>query len=123
MMHGARTAALKAILTSRQHEAQREVQRSTRAGSQGDIDLALLQMKTATLTLIDAAFVRFDAGAYGVCLECGAEISERRLRALPFAGRCHDCEEMRDRSQGVARHLARQNASLPLFADPRSSRR
>jgi RNA polymerase-binding transcription factor DksA len=28
-----------------------------------------------------------------ICLECGEEIPERRLRAPPFAIRCKDCEE------------------------------
>ncbi|MBY0493356.1 MAG: TraR/DksA C4-type zinc finger protein [Cyanobacteria bacterium] len=27
------------------------------------------------------------------CFECGEEIAEARLRALPFAVRCKDCEE------------------------------
>ena len=34
-----------------------------------------------------------DEGRYGHCYECGDEIAEARLRALPFAVRCKDCEE------------------------------
>ena len=39
------------------------------------------------------ALSRLGEGAYGYCLECGEEIPERRLRALPFAIQCKDCEE------------------------------
>lgn len=30
------------------------------------------------------------------CEDCGGDISGRRLRALPFARRCKDCEEARE---------------------------
>jgi RNA polymerase-binding transcription factor len=65
--------------------------------SQADIDLALLQMRTETLARIDQALARLDAGQYGACVECGHDISERRLNALPFAVRCQPCEEVRER--------------------------
>ena len=52
---------------------------------QGDIELALLQMRTETLSRIDVALGRLDAGDYGICVECTGEIAELRLRALPFA--------------------------------------
>jgi DnaK suppressor protein len=50
-------------------------------------------MKAETLDQINHALSLLDEGAYGYCLECGEEIPERRLRALPFAIRCKDCEE------------------------------
>jgi RNA polymerase-binding transcription factor DksA len=50
-----------------------------------DIEFALIQMKAETLDQINQALSRLDEGAYGYCLECGEEIPERRLRALPFA--------------------------------------
>lgn len=62
------------------------------ADTQQDI-VALIQMKAETLDQINQALSRLDEGAYGYCLECGEEIPERRLRALPFAIRCKDCEE------------------------------
>jgi DnaK suppressor protein len=42
-------------------------------------------MRADTLARVDEALVRLDAGKYGSCVECDGEISERRLRALPFA--------------------------------------
>ena len=42
---------------------------------------------------------RLEEGTYGDCFECGDEISEPRLRALPFAVRCKDCEEARETAE------------------------
>lgn len=69
---------------------------SSEADIQDDIEFALIQMKSETLNRIEEALVRLDEGTFGNCFECGDEISERRLRALPFAVRCKDCEEARE---------------------------
>ena len=63
---------------------------------QDEIEFALIQMKAETLNKIVAALRRLEEGTYGECLECGDEITEARLRALPFAVRCKDCEEARE---------------------------
>jgi DnaK suppressor protein len=69
---------------------------SSEADIQDDIEFALIQMKSETLNRIEEALARLDEGTFGNCFECGDEISERRLRALPFAVRCKDCEEARE---------------------------
>jgi RNA polymerase-binding transcription factor DksA len=40
---------------------------------------------------IDAALHRFDAGDYGVCTSCGADVSPVRLQILPEVGQCAPC--------------------------------
>jgi DnaK suppressor protein len=85
------------------------------AALQNGIDFAMIQLKTETLTRIDAALARLDAGMYGDCFDCGDEISDKRLRALPFAVRCTGCEEKREQ-QTRARRLAESQAHLSLFA-------
>ncbi|MDH3351523.1 MAG: TraR/DksA family transcriptional regulator [Gammaproteobacteria bacterium] len=40
---------------------------------------------------ITAALRRMDAGEYGLCNECGAEIDAGRLVAHPYARKCIDC--------------------------------
>ena len=87
------------------------------ADVQGDIELALLQMRAETLTRIDEALRRHDAGQYGSCFECAHEISDRRLRALPFAVRCQACEERREHDQRRLRQAAQQRGGLSLFAN------
>jgi len=58
-----------------------------------EVDLALMQMKSETLKKIDQALLRLDEGTYGRCQECDLEIPAPRLRALPFAALCRDCQE------------------------------
>ena len=62
------------------------------ADNHNDMEFALAQMSAETLARIDEALGRLEAGKYGFCFECEDEISERRLRALPFAVRCQECE-------------------------------
>src|SRR5271157_392342 len=42
---------------------------------------------------IDLALKRLDEGIYGNCEECGDEISAERLKVVPFALLCRDCQE------------------------------
>ena len=58
-----------------------------------DMEFALVQMKADTLGRIDEALRRLEAGSYGTCAECGTEIASARLKALPFAVLCRDCQE------------------------------
>jgi DnaK suppressor protein len=130
-----RKADLRQILLARRLKMQNDVQSRIRDGrtgrsvdvrddlehsdadSQGDIALALLQMRAEALARIDEALARLDAGKYGSCFECQTEISERRLRALPFAVRCQACEEKREQEQGRARRLAGRSAGFSLFSN------
>ena len=89
---------------------------TSEADIQDDIEFALIQMKAETLTKIEEALRRLEEGTFGYCFECGEEISERRLRALPFAVRCKDCEEAREMAQQRERAMARRG-SASLFLD------
>ena len=111
---------LKRMLTERQREIFAEVQGKIReirtegsekkyevldrsgaseADIQEDIEFALIQMKAETLKKIDEALARLEQGTYGRCFECNEDISQPRLRALPFAVRCKDCEEALEMAQ------------------------
>jgi DnaK suppressor protein len=87
------------------------------ADIQEDIELALIQMKAETLTRINEALGRLEENTYGRCNECGQEISPQRLRALPFAIRCKDCEEARERAIERERQLSSRRSSASLFLD------
>lgn len=89
---------------------------TSEADIQDDIEFALLQIKAETLNRITEALARLDEGTFGYCYECGKEISSRRLRALPFAVRCTDCEAIREVEQEREVHVARRGA-VSLFAD------
>jgi DnaK suppressor protein len=128
-----RYAELKRILEERRREILSEVQEKMRdvravgascegqgvldaaetseADIQDDIEFALIQMKTETLHKIEEALTRHADGTYGYCFECGDEISERRLRALPFAVRCKDCEEAREIAEQRERQLSQRRSA------------
>jgi DnaK suppressor protein len=87
---------------------------SSEADIQEDIEFALIQMKAETLTKVNDALHRLEVGNYGYCADCGGEISDKRLRALPFAVRCKDCEEGRE--MAVEREkVAAQKRNGPSF--------
>ena len=64
-----------------------------------DLAFALIQMKAEMLERVNEAVRTFDEGAYGYCLDCGEVIGSSRLRAMPFAVRCRDCQERRETDQ------------------------
>ena len=45
------------------------------------------------LKRITDALERLGQASYGICEECGAEITEKRLRVMPFAACCLECQE------------------------------
>lgn len=90
---------------------------SSEADIQEDIELALIQMKSETLNKVDDALARLEHGTYGNCFECGEEIAEKRLRALPFAVRCKDCEEAKEVVDNRQRQLSARRGTTSLFFD------
>ncbi len=87
---------------------------------QDDIEFALIQMKAETLDKIGSALTRLEEGTYGYCYECGDEIAEQRLRALPFAARCKNCEEVRETELNRERVLESRSKAVSLFSTPSS---
>jgi DnaK suppressor protein len=83
---------------------------------QDDIGFALIQLKAGTLKKIKTALRRIDEGDYGDCFECGGEIADARLRALPFAVRCRDCEAIHEATDRRERLMASRGSSA-LFVD------
>ena len=90
---------------------------SAEADIQEDIEFALVQMKSETLNKITDALARLEQGDYGNCFDCGEEIAEKRLKALPFAVRCKDCEEARENAERRERQLAQRRGTSGLFMD------
>jgi DnaK suppressor protein len=70
-----------------------------------EIQVALMDRRTQQAMQIQDALARLADGRYGFCQECDDFIGVPRLRALPFAQRCRDC-------QGQAERRARRDAVL-----------
>ena len=81
---------------------------------QEDIDFALVQMQSQTMEKIAAALARLADGEYGMCRDCEQEIAEKRLRALPFATRCKDCQESAESSASHERRTLQRDASFRI---------
>ena len=90
---------------------------SSESDIQDDIEFALIQMKSETLNKINDALIRLEQGDYGNCFECAEEIADKRLRALPFAVRCKDCEEAREVAEQRERQVAARRGASSLFFD------
>ena len=58
---------------------------------------ALSDTERRILIEIDGALERLDGGSFGVCTNCSVEIKKARLRALPWARYCVDCQEQVER--------------------------
>jgi DnaK suppressor protein len=130
-----RLAALRQMLITRRREMEDEVHsrlhdsRSNAATDvrdegevadghiQTELRMTVLQMRTQAAVSIDEALRRLDAGKYGACAECQQEITERRLRAMPFAVRCQACEQRREEAREQAGQIAGRRDSLSLFPD------
>jgi len=139
-MSRARYSELKQMLAERRREIHAEVQgkmrgvreegawggklnevldavESAEADIQEDLEFALVQMKSETLHKINDALARLEQGDYGYCYDCGAEIGEKRLRALPFAVRCKDCEEVKENAEQRERQVNARRGTSALFLD------
>jgi DnaK suppressor protein len=62
-----------------------------------DISLRHLSAHRETLLKIDESLRKLNEGTYGLCEDCGDPISEERLKILPFAIYCIDCQEKREK--------------------------
>ncbi len=61
------------------------------------ITLKKLSASKNTLNKIDEALRKINEGTYGLCEDCGDEISKERLKVIPFALCCVECMERRER--------------------------
>ena len=108
-MSGESYSRLRRILEDKKRELQGRLERITanlRRGYEADSKERAKQMEDnevvdalgnearAELRKISAALLRMDAGEFGNCIECGAEIQAARLAAYPYADECIDCARL-----------------------------
>jgi DnaK suppressor protein len=61
-----------------------------------ETDAGLIERYEYQLKAIDAALSRLERGRYGICEKCKEEIPIERLKAVPFAAYCIDCQKTRN---------------------------
>jgi RNA polymerase-binding transcription factor DksA len=82
-----------------------------------EIQVTLVGRRTEQVVQIQDALGRLAEGHYGFCQECEEFIGVPRLRALPFAQRCRDCQaraEWRARRESIL--AVRTSSREPLEA-------
>ena len=90
-------------------DKQRRLESARDVGDQALMDLdrelgiSLMEMRNRRRQAIDEALTRLTEGTYGNCAECGVEISERRLEAVPFAKLCVECQAKEELLEKIER--------------------
>ena len=64
-----------------------------------ELNLDFIQRESAELRDIDEALARIEEGTFGLCQVCGKRIRKSRLRAVPHARLCIECQR-REEAQG-----------------------
>ncbi len=83
-------------------DQQRRLESARDVGDQALMDLdrelgiSLMEMRNRRRQAIDEALTRLNEGTYGICAECGIEVSEKRLEAVPFAKLCVQCQSRQE---------------------------
>ena len=62
-----------------------------------ELNFSLSDSDRETLVLIEEALDRIEGTSYGVCTNCQATISEKRLQAVPWTPFCIDCQELQEK--------------------------
>lgn len=57
-----------------------------------DLMIELIENGEEGLRNIDTALEKMDDGSYGVCEICAKKINKERLKAVPYAKLCIDCQ-------------------------------
>lgn len=73
--------------------------------SNRDFQLRIRDRERVLIHKIGEALQRIDEGEYGICVNCGEEISEKRLMARPVATHCIDCKTELEQLERATREL------------------
>jgi DnaK suppressor protein len=76
-----------------------------------EIGLTTASQRTEMVRQIDRTLQQLKEGTYGICEHCGDGISAGRLKAMPSAIRCTECQEQWEASAARSRNGAHQPLS------------
>lgn len=68
-----------------------------------ELDLILTDREKKKLLQIDDALDRIEDASYGLCEECDVKIPKGRLKVMPFAKYCVECQEKLEREEKYMR--------------------
>ncbi|HUU49971.1 MAG TPA: RNA polymerase-binding protein DksA [Nitrospinota bacterium] len=64
--------------------------------------LRLRDRERKLLKKINESLKRIEDGSFGICLRCGEEINEKRLKARPMATLCISCKEEQEKKEKLS---------------------
>ena len=82
-----------------------------------ELDLILTDREKRKLAQIDDALDRLEENTYGLCEECGIKIPKARLKVLPFARYCVECQEKNEREEKYTREESEDGIRKVPVAD------
>ena len=82
-----------------------------------ELDLILTDREKRKLAQIDDAIDRIEENTYGLCEECGIKIPKARLKVLPFAIYCVECQEKNEREEKYTREESEEGIRKVSVAD------
>ncbi|EGO63229.1 TraR/DksA C4-type zinc finger protein [Acetonema longum] len=78
-------------------------------------DIALMDTIQGTLDDIDRAMQALSSGIYGLCQDCGRDIDPERLRAVPWAVKCLQCQRREERHDDGDKRPLEESSLIPAF--------
>jgi DnaK suppressor protein len=99
--HGERLVGLGAICSNDRGSSSGDEMDVASEHAEAATHARLIEHRWSTQAVLDDALERLRVGLYGVCEECGEEISLERLRVMPFAAYCIDCQHQREHKKAV----------------------
>jgi len=84
-------ALIEELVAAQNHPRQIEIEDVAEAKDDDEVlhDREIAARKE--LAEVHKALGRLEAGSYGICIECGKNISVERLEAVPFTSLCKEC--------------------------------
>jgi DnaK suppressor protein len=73
----------------------------------------LLERQAGTLEEVERALAKINTGEFGICEVCEKTIPSKRIKALPWARCCLECQEKEDRIGALKRLRAKQTEWEP----------
>jgi DnaK suppressor protein len=69
--------------------------------SDRNFTLRIRDRERKLISKIREALERIEAGTYGICEECGEDISEQRLKARPVTTLCIECKKRQENEEKI----------------------
>ena len=69
--------------------------------SERNFELRIRDRERKLIGKIKEALERIEDGSFGICDECGEDISEQRLKARPVTTLCIDCKKRQEKDEKV----------------------